>query len=236
MVGHLGPSGDIDSFLKSLPKAELHFHLEGAVAATTAIELAEKHGLAMQDFEDASKIFDSPDLGAFLKAYDIICRSILDADGFHRVTYEMLERCAAGRGRYVEFFFSPQPHLDMGVHYPTMLDGVVAAMRDAARDYGVQSRLIPALNRELGPQIGMKFLEFVLSDRREEVIGIGLDDDEVGHLPGPYAEVYRHARNAGLCLTAHAGENGASENISASLELLGCDRIDYLTAYSRKPG
>ena len=90
-----------------------------------------------------------PDLGEFLKAYDIICSSIVDSDDFHRVTYEMLARCAGNGARYVEFFFSPQAH--HGVAYGTMLDGIVAAMRDAARDHGVQSRLIPALNRELGP-------------------------------------------------------------------------------------
>ena len=220
-------TADLESFVKALPKAELHLHLEGAVSATTAIELAKKHELALQDFEDASKIFDFRDLGEFLRAYDVICRSIVDAGDLHRVSYEMLQRCAVNGARYVEFFFSPQPHLENGVAYATMLDGIVAAIHDAERDLHVQSRLIPALNRELGPQIGVKFLEFVLSDRREEVIGIGLDYDEAGHPPGPYAEVYRHAKNAGLHLTAHAGENGPSENVGASLDLLGCERIDH---------
>ena len=86
---------DIEAFVKALPKAELHLHLEGAVAATTAIELARKHGLAKDEFEDASKLFDFANLEAFLKAYDIICSSIVDADDFHRVTYEMLARRAA---------------------------------------------------------------------------------------------------------------------------------------------
>jgi len=217
----------IEDFVKSLPKAELHLHLEGAVAATTAIELSRKHGLATQNFEDASKLFDFPDLGAFLKAYDLICRSIIDKDDFHRITYEMLARCAANGARYVEFFFSPQAHLQYGVAYSTMLDGIVAAMRDAARDHGVQSRLIPALNRELGPEIGIQFLDLVLSDRREGVIGIGLDYNEIGFPPGPYAEVYRRAKNAGLRVTAHAGENGPSGNVGDSLDLLGCDRIDH---------
>ena len=192
---------DIENFVKLLPKAELHLHLEGAVAATTAIELARKHGLATQTFEDTSKVFEFPDLSAFLKAYDIICRSIVDSDDFHRVTYEMLTRCAANGARYVEFFFSPQAHLPNGVAYATMLDGIVGAMRDAERDHRVQSNLVPALNRELGPEIGIQFLELVLSDRRDEVIGIGLDYDEVSRPPGPYAvslsacEERRFARN-----------------------------------------
>jgi adenosine deaminase len=218
---------NLEQFVKALPKAELHLHLEGAVAAPTAIELAKKHGLALGDFEDASKIFEFADLGAFLKVYDIICRSIVDAGDFHRITYEMLARCAVSGARYVEFFFSPQPHLANGVTYGTMLDGITAGMRDAARDLRIESRLVPAINRELGPAIAMKFLDFVLSDRREEVIGIGLDYDEAGHPPAQYAEVYRRAKNAGLHATAHAGENGPSENVAASLDLLGCERIDH---------
>jgi adenosine deaminase len=221
------PALDLETFVRSLPKAELHLHLEGAVAAPTAIELAKKHGLALGDFEDASKIFEFTDLADFLRVYDIICRSIVDAGDFHRVTYEMLERCAATGVRYVEFFFSPPPHLANGVAYGTMLDGITAAMRDAARDLRIESRLVPAINRELGPDMAMKFLDFVLSDRREEVIGIGLDYDEAGHPPGPYADVYRRAKNAGLHATAHAGENGPSANIGVSLDLLGCERIDH---------
>jgi adenosine deaminase len=221
------PSMDLEQFVIAIPKAELHLHLEGAVSAPTAIELARKHGLPTRDFEDASKAFHFPDLAAFLAAYDVICRSIVDADDFHRVTYETLARCAASGARYVEFFFSPQPHLDNGVAYATMLDGITAGMRDAERDLHIHSRLVPAINRELGPQTAMKFLEFVLSDRRAEVIGIGLDYDEASHPPSPYAEVYRRAKNAGLHLTAHAGENGPSENVSASLDALGCERIDH---------
>ena len=218
---------EIESFVQSLPKAELHLHLEGAVAATTAIELAKKHGLGTQDFEHASKIFEFADLGAFLRTYDVICRSIVDAHDFHRVTYEMLTRCAANGARYVEFFFSPQAHFPNGTTYRTMLDGIVAAMHDAARDHSIQSRLVPAINRELGPEIGVQFLDLVLSDRREEVIGIGLDYNEVGHPPGAYAGLYQRAKRAGLHLTAHAGENGPPANIEASLDLLGCDRIDH---------
>ena len=137
----------------------------------------------------------------------------------------MLARCAVNGARYVEFFFSTQAH--HGVAYATMLDGIVAAMRDAARDHGVHSRLIPALNRELGPEISMQFLDLVLAHRREEVIGIGLDYNEVGHPPGLYADVYRRARNRGLRVTAHAGENGPSEHVGASLDVLACDRIDH---------
>src|SRR5579863_5667707 len=120
---------DLERFVTALPKAELHLHLEGAVSASTAIDLARKHGLPTKDFEDASKAFHFADLAEFLRAYDVICRSIVDAEDFHRVTYEALARCAASGARYVEFFFSPPPHLENGVAYSTMLDGITAGIR-----------------------------------------------------------------------------------------------------------
>lgn len=218
---------DMDSFVKALPKAELHLHLEGAVSLPTAIDLAKKHGLSTRELETSSGAFEFSDLEAFLRAYDLVCAAIVDRDDFHRVTYETLARCAASGARYVEFFFSPQAHLPHGVAYATMLDGIIAAMRDAESECGVASRLIPAANRELGPEVTHQFLDFVLSDRRDEVIGIGLDYNEVGHPPALYADVYRRAKNAGLHLTAHAAENGPSEHVEASLDLLACERIDH---------
>ena len=218
---------DLKSFIHALPKTELHLHLEGAVAAPTVIDLAHKHGIALPDFSDDSDIFDFADLAAFLKVYDIICASIRTPDDFHRVTYEALKRCADSNVRYAEFFFSPGAHLPYGVEYRSMLDGVIAGMRDAESDLKIVSRLIPAINREQGPAVAGEFLDMVLGDRRDEVIGIGLDYLEEGFPPGPYADVYARAHAAGLMATAHAGESGPASNIRDSIALLGCARIDH---------
>jgi adenosine deaminase len=218
---------DLKSFIHALPKAELHLHLEGAVAADTVIDLAGKHGVPLPDFSDESDIYDFADLAEFLKVCDIVCRSIRTADDFHRVTYEALVRCAGSNARYVEFFFSPGAHLESGISYPQMLDGIIAGMEDAERELKVTSRLIPAINRELGPAVAGEFLDMVLADRRDEVIGIGLDYLETPFPPGPYAGVYARAKAAGLKATAHAGESGPASNIRESIALLGCERIDH---------
>src|SRR5258706_10369024 len=213
----------MDRFVRALPKAELHLHLEGTVAVSTVLDLARKHGIALPDFGDEAEIFDFPDLPSFLKVYDIICRSIVDADDFHRVTYEAMQRCGANNTRYVELFFSPDAHRPSGVAYATMLDGILGGMRDAERDCGVVARLIPAHNRELGVERGLAFLDMVLADRRDGVIGIGLDYDEVPHPAAPYKPLYQRARAAGLHVTAHAGENGPATNVHDSITLLGCE-------------
>jgi adenosine deaminase len=216
-----------EDFIHALPKAELHLHLEGAVAAPTVINLARRHEIAIPDFGEGAELYSFADLAGFLRVYDIVCRCMRDVADFHRVTYEALTRCAASNVRYVEMFFSPQAHRECGITYSSMLDGILAGMADAEADLGVVSRLIPAHNRELGVQAGMEFLREVLADRRDAVIGIGLDYLEADYPPGPYAPVYAAAKRAGLRTTAHAGESGPAANVRDSIELLKCDRIDH---------
>ena len=143
------------------------------------------------------------------------------------MTYEALSSCASGGARHVEFFFSPHAHLELGVPYATMLDGIIAAMHDAETDKGVTSLLIPAHSRERGPALGLEFLDMVLADRREEVVGIGLDYNEAPFPPAPFKEMYDKARAAGLHVTAHAGESGPAANVRDSLDILHVDRIDH---------
>jgi len=214
-----------ERFLRALPKIELHLHLEGSVAAPTLVELAHKHGIVLP-FGEIDELYRFDDLAEFLQMYDVVCNAMRDADDFRRATYEALARVADSGGRYVEMFFSPQPHADRnGVPYARMLDGILAGMREAETDFGITARLIPAHNRELGPEPGLAFVEMVLADRRDEVIGIGLDYLE--NDPVPFAAMYDRARRGGLHLTAHAGEIGPASYVRDSLEVLGCERIDH---------
>jgi adenosine deaminase len=139
----------------------------------------------------------------------------------------MLASCADGGARYVEFFFSPHAHQAFGVAYPTMIEGILAGMRDAETDKKVRSRLIPAHSRELGVERGFAFLDMVLGHRPDEVIGIGLDYLEAPFPPAPFAPVWKKAREAGLHVTAHAAESGPASNVRDSLDYLKVERIDH---------
>jgi adenosine deaminase len=210
-----------------LPKTELHLHLEGSVKPETFAALAAKNGVKLPIKSDVRELYVYADLPAFLVIYDHVCHSILSADDFHRVTYEALTSAAAGGARYVEFFFSPHAHLALGVPYAVMLDGITKGMRDAETDVRVGSRLIPAHSRERGPERGLEFLDMVLADRRDEVIGIGLDYNEAPFPPAPFKEMYDRARAAGLHVTAHAGESGPAANVRDSIDVLHVERIDH---------
>jgi len=211
-----------DELLRALPKAELHLHLEGAVSASTVLDLARKHRIDVGGGDPAS-LFAFDDLASFLRMYALVCDSVRDADDFFRITYEALARVAESGGHYVEMFFSPAAHA--GISYPVMLDGIIAGMHAAAVDLGVESLLIPAHNRETGPAAGLAFVEMVLAEKRAAVAGIGLDYMEDD--PRPFAAMYERARRGGLHRTAHAGETGPAAHVRDSIDVLGCERIDH---------
>ncbi|WP_170314661.1 adenosine deaminase [Aquibium carbonis] len=217
----------IEGFVRSLPKVELHLHLEGAVSASTFADLAARNGVALPDDKQPTDLYNYGNLPDFLRIYDLVCASIRDSGDFSRVTFEALERCALAGARYVELFFSPHAHLAHGVAYSTMLEGILDGVRRAKDAHGLAARLIPAHSRELGPEQGERFLDMVLTERVPEVIGIGLDYNEAPYPPAPFAALWDRARSAGLNVTAHAGESGPAAFVRDSIDLLGVSRIDH---------
>jgi len=215
---------DLPALLRKLPKMELHLHLEGSIAASTAADLAAKHGVALPARPD---LYAFADLVDFLSVYSAVSASMRDADDFRRVTHEMLASCAGNGARYVEFFFSPHVHLAEGVAYDVQIDGILAGMREAEVEFGVISRIIPGISRELGAAAGYEMLELILRNRPAELIGIGLDFNEAPFPPEPYAGLFAAARRAGLHVTAHAGETGPAAYIRGSLDALKVERIDH---------
>ena len=206
-----------------LPKTELHLHLEGGVSPELHARFRRKHGLG--DGTAVPPVRGFSDLASFLVAYDDICGCMRDAADFHDATWEVLSRAAASNVRHLEMFFSPHAH--DGVPYSEMLDGIMAAFDRAGDTHAMSALLIPAHSRELGPDRGLEFLDMVLSDRRERVVGIGLDYDERPHPPAPFVRLYERAQAEGLQVTAHAGEGGPAANVRVSVERLGCRRIDH---------
>lgn len=218
---------DVDQILRRMPKTELHLHLEGAVAAETLADLAGKHGVELPPHDHPADLYQYDSLADFLLIYAIVSHSIRDQDDFRRVTYECLARCARDGARYVELFFSPESHLEIGVEYPTMLEGVIRGVEEAQEDLGIQSRLIPAINRELGPARALDFVKMVADHRRPEVVGVAMDFNEVGFPPEHYVEAFQFAASNGLHRTSHQGEVGPAANVRNAIDLLGCERVDH---------
>ncbi|MFT7474490.1 MAG: adenosine deaminase [Verrucomicrobiales bacterium] len=218
---------NVDDALRKMPKTELHVHLEGAVDVNTFAELAKKHHVDLPAHDDPAELYQYDSLVDFLTMYTAVSHAVRDQSDFQRVTYECLQRCSNSGARYVELFFSPESHLEIGVAYPTMLAGVLQGMTDAQADFGLLSNLVPAINRELGGSRAVEFVQMVQDLRDDRVIGVGLDFNEDGFPPENYVEAFRLAANYGLHRTSHAGEVGPAANVRGSIELLDSERIDH---------
>ncbi|TYC58976.1 adenosine deaminase [Rhodobacterales bacterium] len=218
-------TSDMRQLLRRLPKAELHIHLEGAIRPGTAMELAAKNGVSLPVCDRVEDLYSYDNLMDFLAVYGAISDSIVTVDDFRRITYEMLQSAAESGCRYMEFFVSPHAH--KGVPFARQFEGIRAGMAEAETDFLITSRIIPGMNRELGPEAGEDYLDEVLANRGEDVIGLGLDYNEAPFPPEPFVGVFARARREGLHLTAHAGESGPAAYIRGSLDALKVERIDH---------
>lgn len=218
---------DLYTFLRKIPKVELHCHLLGSVKVSTFIELAAKHGVKLPPYHRPEDLYEYDNILDFLEIYDLVANSVRDQGDFRRITYETLEEGVANGLRYREMFWSPMAHVDLGVSYETAVDGIIGGIHDAETDFGVQCRLIADINRMESPEKGLAMVELAREHRREELIGIGLDYAEADNPPEKFWKAYRLAAKSGFHLTAHACEDGPPRNVETCLDLLGCERIDH---------
>ncbi|QCC04619.1 adenosine deaminase [Cupriavidus necator H16] len=143
--------------------------------------------------------------------------------------YCNLQDAAAEGIRYSEFFWNPTGTVrQSGIPYRAAMEAIVRAIVDAEAGFGIVGRLVPSIDREADPAEAVEMVDWVIADRRDEVIGIGIDYRENDRPPELFAEAYRKARAAGLKTTAHAGEFGTPwTNVATALDLLQVDRIDH---------
>ena len=212
--------------VRQLPKVELHCHVEGSARAATIAELAARNGVTLPA-GDPAELFHFTDLTQFLSVYDIVCRSLVTADDFHRIAYESVEDAVAAGVRYREMFFSPGFVVRLGVGIETVWDGVARGVADGEHDFGIRCRLILDVDKPAGPGPAMEMVEFAAAQDRDRLIGVGGDSVERGIDHRVFAPAFAEAARRGLRRTMHAGEDGPADNIRIALDDLGCERIDH---------
>ncbi|WP_431075535.1 adenosine deaminase [Microbacterium phyllosphaerae] len=213
-------------YLLALPKAEIHCHLGGCVPTEMAARLAKSHGVAIPEsaVRDGGRYrFANFDEG--LQVLHAITDSMQTARDFEEITYESLKVAASGGVRYREHYFDPQDHPHLS--YSEMLKGITAGAQAAEEEVGVVSRIVPAINRERGGEAALELVREIVSHPHEWVVGIGLDSDEKAGRPSEFIAAYDLAREAGLKLSAHAGEHGNPDEVLEALDLLKVDRLDH---------
>jgi adenine deaminase len=216
-------------FLRRLPKVELHCHLYGAVRKATFADMAARSKAPITAaqidtyYTRARKPWPANNV---LRALDE--HLVRQDDDLYRLAFEYLEDAAPHGVRYAEFFWNPTATVLAGIPFASALAAIVHAIHDAEAQYGIIGRVIPAIDRERGLPAAMEMVDWVIRNRVPEAPGIGMDFDEAPNPPELYTEGYRRARDAGLRVTAHAGENGVPwRNVETVIDALHVERVEH---------
>jgi adenine deaminase len=215
-------------FLKGLPKAELHLHIEGTLEPELAFRLARKHGVTLPyaDVEALRAAYQFSDLQSFLDIYYAGASVLRDSDDFYALTEAYLRKGHEQGVVHVEIFFDPQTHTERGIAFGIALEGITRALRAGREELGISSRLILCFLRHLSAADAMQTLEEALPFK-DAIAAVGLDSSEKGHPPSKFTAVFERARREGLLTVAHAGEEGPPEYIYEALDQLKVTRIDH---------
>lgn len=218
----------LKSVIQTLPKAELHLHIEGSLEPELMFKLAQKNRIALpyKTIEEVRNAYRFTSLQSFLDIYYAGANVLITQSDFFDMTWAYLLRCKAQNIVHTEIFFDPQTHTKRGIAFETVVSGISQALQRAETELGISSFLIMCFLRHLSEQEAFDTLQDSLPFKAL-ILGVGLDSSEVGHPPSKFSRVFEEAKNIGYKVVAHAGEEGDSSYIWEAIELLHVERIDH---------
>jgi len=217
------------SFIRQLPKAELHLHLEGAVDPATLLELREHHG-DRTTLAETEQLYRYTDFPSFLMAFKAVSEHLRGPDDYELATYRLMQRLKEENVLHAEVYVAVGVCLYRKQDFAAIFEGLERGRARGARDFGVSLLWIFDATRHFGVEEAQKVFELAVRYQDRHVIGIGIGGDEQKAPPELFRGVYTYAADNGLRLTAHAGETGPPESIWGALNL-HAERIGHgLTA------
>lgn len=212
----------------TLPKAELHIHIEGTLEPEMTFALARRNGVSLPyaDVAALRRAHAFTDLPHFLELYYACMAVLRTADDFADLAAAYLRTAAAQGLRHAEVFFDPQAHLSRGVSLDAVVGGLRRGLDTGGEQTGATASLIACFLRDRPVAEAHATLD-LLAPHADSIVGVGLDSAEVGYPPELFSGVFERARQAGFHVVAHAGEEGPPEYIWSALDTLGAERIDH---------
>ena len=220
-----------DAFIARLPKAELHVHLEGTLEPEMMLSLAARNGvhLPWSNVDELRREYRFTGLEHFLRLLFRGAQVLRRREDFFDLTLAYLARAAAQGVRRAEMFFGPQTFLNAGVPIADQVEGVLDAIRDAARSWNIDAALIVTAQRHRTQREALELFDLV-RPWADRVLGFGLGAAERGNPPGKFAEYFAVCRSRGFRTTIHAGEDAPATYVWEALDVCKPDRIDHGTA------
>lgn len=218
------------SFIRALPKAELHLHLEGSVLPETLAELRARHGKP-GTLAEAQATYQYTDFVGFLMAFKTLTEDLQTPEDYELITYRLMEQLKSQNILHAEVYVSVGVCLWRKQDFAAIFEGLERGRERGEREFGVSLLWIFDAVRQFGSAAAQSVFELAARYRDRNVIGIGIGGDEKKGPPEMFREPYAYAAAQGLRLTAHAGEYAGPESIWGALNL-GAERIGHgLTAY-----
>ena len=218
----------IIKFIKKVPKAELHLHIEGTLEPEHMFELAKRNNVSIpyNNVEEVKSAYNFKNLDSFLNIYYQGSKVLIHEKDFFDLTWAYILKCKEDNIVHTEIFFDPQTHLDRGISFDIVINGISKALDKANLEFGLTSKIIMCFLRHLDEESGFKVLDQALK-YKNKIVGVGLDSSELGNPPKKFEKLFQKARDEGFLTVAHAGEEGPPEYIWDSINLLKVKRIDH---------
>lgn len=218
----------LSSYIRAMPKAELHLHIEGTLTPELLWKLADKykHPLPFDSVEAIRQAYDFDSLQSFLDLYYEGAAVLREEADFHALMWEYLKTCRDENIVHAEIMFDPQTHTERGIGFDIFMPGFLSALNRAKREWGMSTSLIMCFLRHLSEEAAFDTLEQA-RPWYNHIQAVGLDSSEMGHPPSKFTRVFRAAADAGFLLVAHAGEEGPPSYIREAIYELNIARIDH---------
>src|ERR1019366_6903169 len=217
-------------FILSLPKAELHLHLEGSIEPSTLLELRQRHGMEGATLAEVEQLYNYKDFAGFLAAFKDVTAHLRTPEDYELITYRLMERLKAQNVLHAEGIVSAGVCLWRKQDFPAIFEGLERGRERGANDFGLSLVWIFDAIRQFGAEKAQSVLDLAIQFRDRNVVAFGIGGDERAGPPEWFAAVYARAAEHGLHLTAHAGESAGPDSIWGALNLKA-ERIGHgLTA------
>jgi adenosine deaminase len=220
----------LESFIRAMPKAELHIHLEGSIRPHTLLQLAQRNGveLPFRDEAELHEYYRFTDFPHFIEVWYVINQALRTTADFTLITYELGKEAAQQHTRYLEVTFTPTTTVRrLGISYDDLLAAINVGAARAEREFGVVMRWINDVDRELDPQLALTTVNWAKAAKHRGVVALGLGGFEPKGSPAAFVPAFDIAVEAGLHRTPHQGEYAAPESIWQAARLLRAERIGH---------
>jgi adenosine deaminase/aminodeoxyfutalosine deaminase len=234
------PATDLESFIRHLPKVELHLHLEGSVQPETLHELSRSKGRLEKETrewisERTGQRYRYRNFQDFLQAFKLVTLLLETPGDYAMATARLIEGLANQNVKYAEVIFAAGVVLWKKQPLEEIFEAAAAAARAAQKSFGVRVQWIFDAIRHFGVEHTRQVLHWAERLRPQGVVALGIGGDETRGPADLFPEVFREAREMGLHVVAHAGEASGPESVRNAVELLGAERIGHGLTAARDP-